>query len=159
VSTRRFTTDEQKAWRTFLHASTRLMSQLDDEMKATHGERLATFDVLSNLSEAPNGELRMSELADQTLFSRSRLSYTVGQLEARGLVRRKTDLDDKRGVSAVLTPQGVAHHRKLARTHLDGIRQHFLDPTSSATRSDLTKALTPILNALDDNNTAPNTQP
>ena len=159
MSTDRFTTQEEKAWRTFLHASTRLMSQLDEEMRATHGERLATFDVLSNLSEAPNGELRMSELADQTLFSRSRLSYTIGQLEARGLVRRETDPNDKRGVSAVLTPKGVAHHRELARTHLEGIRQHFLDPTSSATRSDLTKALAPILNALDNDNVAPDSQP
>ena len=153
-----FTREEQEAWRTFLHASTRLMSQLDDEMRATHGERLATFDVLSNLSEAPNGELRMSELADQTLFSRSRLSYTVGQLEARGLVKRRTDPNDKRGVSAALTPSGVAHHRKLAHTHLEGIRQHFLDPTTPTTRSDLTNALAPILKALEDDTTAPDTE-
>jgi DNA-binding MarR family transcriptional regulator len=159
MATYRFTTEEQEAWRTFLHASTRLMSQLDDEMRATHGERLATFDVLSNLSEAPNGELRMSDLADQTLFSRSRLSYTVAQLEARGLVKRQTDPDDKRGVSAVLTPDGIVHHRKLARTHLEGIRQHFLDPTTSATRSDLSKTLTPILNALDDSTNAPHSEP
>jgi DNA-binding MarR family transcriptional regulator len=154
MSTNRHTTEEQEAWRTFLHASTRLISQLDDEMRATHGERLATFDVLSNLSEAPNGELRMSELADQTLFSRSRLSYTVAQLEARGLVKRQADPDDKRGVSAALTPDGMAHHRKLARTHLEGIRRHFLDPTTSATRSDLSEALAPILNALDNDKTS-----
>jgi DNA-binding MarR family transcriptional regulator len=149
MGTDRFTAEEQKAWRTFLHTSNRLMSHLDDEMKATHGERLATFDVLSNLSEAPNGELRMSDLADQTLFSRSRLSYTVDQLEARGLVARETDPDDKRGVSAVLTPDGVTHHRKLAITHLEGIRRHFLDPTTAVSRTDLTNTLTPILNALD----------
>jgi DNA-binding MarR family transcriptional regulator len=158
MGTDRFTTEEQKAWRTFLHASTRLMSQLDDEMKATHGERLATFDVLSNLAEAPNGELRMSDLADQTLFSRSRLSYTVDQLETRGLVTRQTDPHDKRGVSAVLTPDGVTHHRKLAITHLKGIRQHFLNPTTAASRTDLTNTLTPILDALDTNET-PNNQP
>jgi DNA-binding MarR family transcriptional regulator len=148
VDANSFTTEEQKAWRTFLHASSRLMSQLDDEMRATHGEPLATFDVLSNLSEAPKGELRMSELADQTLFSRSRLSYTVGQLEERGLVKRQTDPDDRRGVSATLTPKGVAHHQRLARTHLEGIREHFLEPTTPTTRSDLSDALAPILKAL-----------
>ena len=158
MSANRFTAQEQGAWRTFLHASTRLISQLDDEMKASHGERLATFDVLSNLAEAPDGELRMNELADQTLFSRSRLSYTIDQLEERGLVRRETDTEDKRGVSAVLTPDGVAHHRKLAITHLKGIRQHFLDPTTAATRTDLTNALMPILNALNDGET-PSSQP
>lgn len=158
MSANSLTTEELKAWRTFLHASTRLISQLDDEMRATHGERLATFDVLSNLSEAPNAELRMSELADQTLFSRSRLSYTVGQLEARGLVKRQTDPYDKRGVSATLTPNGTAHHKKLARTHLEGIRQHFLDPTTRATRSDLSNALAPVVDALDDD-ASPHTEP
>ena len=153
MSTDTLTTQEQETWRTFLHTSTRLMSQLDEEMKAIHGERLATFDVLSNLSEAPSRELRMSDLADQTLFSRSRLSYTVSQLEARGLVRRQADPNDKRGVTAALTPDGVEHHRKLAITHLEGIRQHFFDPTTTTTRSKLANALTPILNALDNNDT------
>ena len=156
MSTKRFTAEEEKAWRTFLHASTRLMSRLDDEMRAVHGERLADFDVLSNLSEAPSGELRMSDLADQTLFSRSRLSYTVGQLEARRLVERQKDKYDRRGVTAALTPSGWAHHRKLARTHLQGIRHHFLDPTSPNSRSDLTEALAPILKQLDAENSHPN---
>lgn len=117
-------------------------------MKAEHGERLSDFDVLSNLSEAPDRELRMSDLAEQTLFSRSRLSYTVNQLEARGLVQRQTDTNDRRGVTARLTPAGQAHHRKLVRTHLQGIRRHFLDPTTQNSRSQLTKALAPILNQL-----------
>ena len=155
MSTQRFTAEEEKAWRTFLHASTRLMSRLDDEMRAAHGERLADFDVLSNLSEAPSGELRMSDLADQTLFSRSRLSYTVSQLETRGLVRRQKDSNDKRGVTAALTPGGRAHHRKLAHTHLEGIRHHFLDPTSPKSRSNLTEALAPILKQLDAERSAP----
>jgi DNA-binding MarR family transcriptional regulator len=158
MRTNRLTAEEEKAWRTFLHASTRLMSRLDEEMRAAHGERLATFDVLSNLSEAPNGELRMSELADQSLFSRSRLSYTVSQLETRGLVTRHTDPDDRRGVTAVLTPDGVDHHRKLARTHLDGIRQHFLDPTSPSARAELLDALAPIIAALDNDNAADDQQ-
>lgn len=146
---RRFTGEQETAWKTFLHASARLTSKLDDEMRATHGERLANFDVLSNLFEAPNGELRMSDLADQSLFSRSRLSYTVNQLEVRGLVRRQADPDDKRGITAVLTPEGEAYHKKLARTHLEGIQRHFLDRTSTTSRSNLTDALTPILTALE----------
>lgn len=125
------------------------MSLLDDEMRAEHGERLSDFDVLSNLSEAPGKELRMSDLAEQTLFSRSRLSYTVNQLEARGLVERQKDTNDKRGVTALLTPAGQAHHRKLAHTHLRGIRRHFLDPTTQNSRSQLIKALAPILNQLE----------
>ena len=146
---RGFTEEQETAWRTFLHASARLTSRLDDEMRATHGERLANFDVLSNLSEAPNGELRMSDLADQSLFSRSRLSYTVNQLEARGLVKRSADATDRRGITAALTPEGEAYHKKLARTHLEGIQRHFLGPTSITSRSNLAEALISILAALE----------
>jgi DNA-binding MarR family transcriptional regulator len=155
MSSERFTAEQDEAWRAFLHTSALLTSRLDDEMRAEHGERLATFDVLSNLSEVPNGELRMSDLADQSLFSRSRLSYTVNQLEARGLVKRRTDAEDKRGITAVLTPDGQAYHRKLARTHLEGIRKYFLDPTSTTSRSNLTEALAPILEALDNEHASP----
>ena len=147
-----FTAEEDKSWRAFLHASTRITSLLDDEMRAVHGERLADFDVLSNLAEAPHGDMRMSELADQTLFSRSRLSYTVSQLESRGLVRRTKDERDRRGVTASLTPAGVALHRRLAVTHLAGIRRVFLDPTSVESRSDLANTLAPILRRLEDGN-------
>ncbi len=121
-------------------------------MRAAHGERLADFDVLSNLAESPNTEMRMSELADQTLFSRSRLSYTVSQLESRGLVRRTKDERDRRGVTASLTPAGVALHRRLAVTHVAGIRRVFLDPTSVKSRSELADALAPILEMLENAN-------
>jgi DNA-binding MarR family transcriptional regulator len=150
MSSKKFNAEEDKSWRMFLHASTRITSLLDDEMRSKHGERLADFDVLSNLDEAPNGEMRMSELADQTLFSRSRLSYTVSQLESRGLVRRTKDESDRRGVTASLTPAGVALHRRLAVTHLAGIRRVFLDPTSVDSRSDIVNALAPILERLED---------
>jgi DNA-binding MarR family transcriptional regulator len=150
MKTEALTKQEDEAWRTFLHASSRLMSRLDDEMRVEHGERLSDFDVLSNLSESPDGKLRMSDLAERTLFSRSRLSYTVNQLEQRGLVERQRDENDKRGVTANLTRAGRTHHRKLARTHLQGIRRHFLDHSTENGRSQLIKALTPILNQLED---------
>lgn len=143
------TPDQDAAWRAFLHTSTRLLSLLDQEMKDTHGERLSYFDVLSNLSESQGGELRMSELADQTLFSRTRLSYTVTQLEKRGLVKRKPDPSDKRGVVATLTPKGRAHHQQLARTHLEGIHRHFLNHTTHQSLVQLIESLTPILTQLE----------
>lgn len=147
----KLTTEQDSAWRTLLHTSTRLLSRLDEEMKAAHNERLSDFDVLSNLAEAPSGKLRMSDLADQTLFSRSRLSYTVAQLEARGLVKRRKDPHDKRGITAELTPAGRSRHRQLARTHIDGIRSHFLAVTDPRIRSELTELLTPILHRLEAN--------
>jgi len=143
------TPDELRTWRTFLHASTRLLAELDDEMKKTHNERLTDFDVLSNLSEAPGAVLRMSELAEQTLFSRSRLTYTVSNLEHRGLVSRKPDQQDGRGVEATLTAKGRNLHKKLAVTHVAGIRRHFLDPITGAEQTNLTNALTAIRDHLE----------
>ncbi len=141
--------DEQRTWRTFLHASTRLLAQLDDEIKNAHNERLTDFDVLSNLSEAPDGVLRMSELADQTLFSRSRLTYTVSNLELRGLVSRSPDRLDGRGVVATLTTKGRNLHKKLAVTHVAGIRRHFLDRMTADQQTALTDALTGIRDGLE----------
>ena len=155
MATQQLTPDEQRAWRTFLHASTRLLVQLDDEIRNAHNERLTDFDVLSNLSEAPGGVLRMSELAQQTLFSRSRLTYTVGNLEHRGLVARKPDQQDGRGVVAALTAKGRNLHRKLAVTHVAGIRRHFLDRMTADEQTDLTNALTGIRDALETTDTQP----
>jgi DNA-binding MarR family transcriptional regulator len=154
MTSKKFTTEEEKSWRAFLHASTRITSLLDDEMREAHGERLSDFDVLSNLAEAPSRQMRMSELADQSLFSRSRLSYTVSQLESRGLVSRMRHQSDGRGVTASLTSAGVALYRRLAVTHVKGIRRHFLDPTSAGSRLELTAALAPILDGLEDGSDA-----
>ena len=149
MANKRLTPNEEHTWRTFLHASTRLLARLDDEMKQAHDERLANFDVLSNLAEAPGGLLRMSELADQTLFSRSRLTYTVSNLERRGLVIRTPDPHDGRGVVATLTSTGRRLHKTLAVTHLAGIRRHFLDLLTAADRADLTNSLGGVLDHLE----------
>ena len=149
MATPRLTPDEEHTWRTFLHASTRLLTRLDDEMKEAHNERLANFDVFSNLAEAPGGLLRMSELAEQTLFSRSRLTYTVSNLERRALVKRMPDSHDGRGVVATLTATGRRYHNKLALTHLAGIRRHFLEMLTTSDRAALANALAGILDHLE----------
>lgn len=145
----KLTPDEERTWRIFLHVSTRLIAQLDDDLKNAHNERLTDFDVLSNLSEAPGGALRMSELAEQTLFSRSRLTYTVSNLERRGLVTRQPAHQDGRGVVATLTPAGRSLHRKLGATHIAGIRRHFLDWMTAGEQKNLTGALGGTLNHLE----------
>ncbi len=149
MTTQRLTSEEDDTWRAFLHASTQVLSRLDDDMKSAHDERLADFDVLSNLAEAQGGVLRMSELAEQTLFSRSRLTYTIGNLERRELVVRKPDPEDGRGVVASLTPSGRQLHKRLAATHVAGIRRHFLDQLTAGDRADLTRALSHVLAGFD----------
>lgn len=145
----RLSEEEDRAWRTFLHTSTRLMAKLEEELKAAHGETLANFDVLSNLSEAEGQRLRMSDLADRTLFSRSRLSYTVDSLQSRGLVLREPDPNDGRGVYAILTPEGRRLHSRLAPTHVAGIRRHFLSGMTPSAMHQTVVALTPVLENLE----------
>lgn len=121
------TPEEQRAWRSFIAADRWLLEQLDRELKATHGVSHEDYGLLVSLSEAPGDRLRMSELADVVLQSRSRLSHHVGRLEARGLVARETCSDDRRGLYAVLTPQGRALIEAAAPDHVRGVRAHFID--------------------------------
>lgn len=117
--------EDVRTWRAFLHASTRLLDRLDADLRERHGRPMSDFDVLSNLAEAPGRALRMSDLADQTLFSRSRLSHRIKILESEGLVERRAAADDGRGTLAHLTPAGLGLLRAMRRTHLEGIREYF----------------------------------
>lgn len=118
--------DEQRAWRSFIFGSRRLLAQLDHELKAqglTHDD----YGVLVALSEAADDRMRMSELAEHSVESRSRLSHHISRLEARGLVARQTCPSDRRGSFAVLTPEGRATIEAVAPHHVEGVRRHFLD--------------------------------
>src|SRR5690606_32684985 len=92
---------------------------------------LADYEILAHLSEAPDDRLRMSELADAALVSRSRLTHRVDRLAARGLVAREACPTDKRGTFAVLTPAGRSTIVATAPTHVEGVRRYLvnrLDP-------------------------------
>lgn len=118
--------DQQRAWRAHLATSKLLARQLDRELQSL-GLSLNDYEILVALSEAPRRRLRMTELADATAQSRSRLSHQVTRLTANGLVRRDTCPGDRRGLYAVLTDQGLATIRSAAPRHVDGVRRHFVD--------------------------------
>jgi DNA-binding MarR family transcriptional regulator len=120
------------AWRGFLQASRLITDALDADLRAGHGRTLSDYEVLLLLHEAEGQRLRMSELAERALVTRSRLTHTVDRLEADGLVRRRPVADDRRGAYAELTRPGVAALRAMAPTHLAGIRRDFLDHLSPA---------------------------
>ena len=125
------TATEQAAWRAFLTGSRRLVEALDADLKAqglTHDD----YGVLVALSESEGDRLRMAELADLSVESRSRLSHHIGRLEARGLVSRETCPDDRRGTWAVLTADGRATIEAVAPHHVAGVREYFLDAITSA---------------------------
>jgi DNA-binding MarR family transcriptional regulator len=117
-----------EAWRTFLVAHARVTRRLEQELQAEQGMSLADYDVLVQLATTDQRRLRMSELADRLLLSRSGATRLIDRLQAQGLVDRVSCEDDRRGQWAVLTDAGRSRLREAAPTHLRGIAQHFLRP-------------------------------
>jgi DNA-binding MarR family transcriptional regulator len=125
--TRWLDAEEQKAWRAWLYSSMLLQDQLDRELTHETGISHAYYEILVQLSEAPCRALRMSQLAERSLSSRSRLSHAVSRLEERGWVRRQVCEDDGRGQLAVLTDDGFAALEAAAPVHVEGVRSHLFD--------------------------------
>jgi DNA-binding MarR family transcriptional regulator len=118
---------EQTAWRSFIEGSRALVDALDRQLQVDSALPHAYFEVLVPLSEAPDRALRMSELAEQTRSSRSRLSHAVSRLEERGWVRRVDCPTDKRGQLAVLTDEGMDVMRAAAPGHVAAVRKYLID--------------------------------
>ena len=119
--------DEQRTWRAFLGATRALLDRLDRDLQRDAGMPHAYYEVLVRLSEAPGRTLRMSELADATGSSRSRLSHAVARLEEAGWVRREACPSDRRGAFAVLTDAGYAALEAAAPAHVEGVREYLFD--------------------------------
>ena len=139
--------DEQAAWRAFITGARRLTEKLDQELKAL-GLSHDDYGVLVALSESDGDRLRMAELADAQVESRSRLSHHIGRLEARGLVARETCPEDRRGTWAVLTPDGRAMIESVAPHHVEGVRRHLLDHVSTEELQVLRTVFTRVNEAL-----------
>jgi DNA-binding MarR family transcriptional regulator len=120
------TKPERRAWGGFLTTHARLVRELDEELRAEHGMPLGTFDVLIQLSLAPDARLRMRDLADAIVLSRSGLTRLVDRLVRDGLVQRERCGEDARGAWAVLTPKGRRALDEATPTHLSGVRRRFL---------------------------------
>jgi DNA-binding MarR family transcriptional regulator len=121
---------EQDVWRRLLSVQCRLRERLDHDLRSECGLSLAEYDVLVQLSEAPGRALRMSELADRLLLSKSGLTRRVDGLVRGGLVIRRPCDDDGRGALAELTPAGWAHLERAAPVHVAGVRRYLFDPIS-----------------------------
>jgi DNA-binding MarR family transcriptional regulator len=139
--------EEQQAWRATVHLSQLLMRQLDRDLTA-HGLNGHDYEILVELSEAPDTRLRMTDLADATSQSRSRLSHQISRMESRGLVRRDNCEGDKRGTFAVLTDEGAAAIRRVAPDHVEHVRRHFIDRLTPRQLEEVTDAFTPVVDYL-----------
>jgi DNA-binding MarR family transcriptional regulator len=114
-----------------LSVDCRLRERLDRELRAGTALTLGEYEVLVHLSEAPGRALRMSELADRLLLSRSGLTRRVDGLVRAGLVARQPCDDDGRGALAALTSPGWDRLEQAAPVHVAGIRRYLLDPVEA----------------------------
>ena len=118
---------QQRDWRAYVDGSVRLTEIMDRDLKTKHGLSVSEYEILVRLSEAPEQRLRMAELAENASQSRSRLSHTCSRLESKGLVKRDSCPNDKRGVYAHLTDAGLAALERAARDHVETVREYFVD--------------------------------
>lgn len=118
---------QQRSWRAYLQASNTLWDTLDRQLQRDSGINHAYYEILVTLSESPDHQLRMSELADHLLSSRSRLSHAVARLEERGWVTRVACPTDRRGQLAQLTETGFAALVEAAPAHVAAVRATLVD--------------------------------
>lgn len=138
------TADQQRIWRDWLRVMAWTSEQLNADLRP-HNLDLNEYEVLVVLSEAPDHSMRMSQVAEGSNQSRSRLTHTIGRMEREGLVRRETASDDRRGVIATLTDAGFAKLKKAAPDHVESVRRVLIDPIAAEDLTAIGRALTEVL--------------
>jgi DNA-binding MarR family transcriptional regulator len=141
------TDEEQQAWRATVGLSQLLLRQLDRDL-AAYGLNGRDYEILVELSEAPDHRLRMTDLADATSQSRSRLSHQITRMEKRGLVRRDDCEGDKRGTFAVLTKAGFEAIERVAPYHVENVRRHYIDRLTPQQLEEIRSTFQPIVDYL-----------
>jgi DNA-binding MarR family transcriptional regulator len=124
--------EELAAWRGFLRVHSSMTKALDAELVREYGLPLSSYEVLLFLADSPEGRLRMSELAEGVLLSRSGLTRLVDRMEGEGLLKRERCEDDARGYHALITDKGRELFGRARATHLDGVRERFLSRLTPA---------------------------
>lgn len=119
--------DEMAFWRAFLSANLSVLDAISHDLKADSDLTMDDYEVLVQLSEAPERRMRMSELSDHVVQSRSRLTQRIDRLVQRGWVRRERCPEDRRGAFAVLTDDGFDALADAAPGHVESVRRHLID--------------------------------
>jgi DNA-binding MarR family transcriptional regulator len=122
---------EMKAWRKYIVTTRHLLEALEADLQ-DHDLSLYDYEILALLSDAPGRRMRMSELADIALLSRSRLSHRMKVMEEAGWVKRESCPSDKRGYFAVMTAKGWKAIVAAAPDHVESVRRRFIDQLSKA---------------------------
>ena len=148
--TRWLSESEQASWRAWIEASNMLNHQLSVDLQRQHDLTLADYEILVQLSEHPERRLRMSELADATLASRSRLTHQVDRLVKRGYVERQECELDRRGSFAALTDAGWRAIEAAAPDHVESVRAYLVDALGPAEFAALGEACAKITRTVRD---------
>ena len=140
--------EHEMAWRNWLRAHALLVRTLDAELRHEHHMTLLTYDALVQLSEAPNRQLYMKELADALVYSASGVTRIVDGLERDGYARRQPDPDNRRATRVILTPAGLTALEAAWSTHVRGVTKHFFAHSNDKQASVLAKVFREIANEL-----------
>ena len=143
------TPTEMAAWRRYIVASRRLIEALDTDLDQLDLS-MADYEILAQLSDAPDRRMRMAVLAEIAMLSRSRLSHRMKVMEEAGWVRREACPDDKRGFFAVMTAKGWKAIVAAAPDHVASVRSRFVDKLSKADQIILTEIFERVGNDLRD---------
>jgi DNA-binding MarR family transcriptional regulator len=145
---------EMRAWRNFIESITRLTAALEADLEP-HGLTLGDYEVLAYLSDAPDRQMRMCDLAEALRLSASGLTRRLDGLTRTGVVERRACPSDRRVMLAALTPAGMRLLKKVAPEHVESVRRHLLDPLSRHEVEVLGEAFTKVRGALAASQTSP----
>jgi len=121
------TEEQQRHWRAIITGIARLNEALGRQLERDSDLSTSEYEILVRLSESPDRTMRMAELADAVVHSRSRLTHTVNRLEKRGLVERRPCPEDRRGVNSAMTEEGFAVLEAAAPGHVREVRRQLVD--------------------------------
>ncbi|MFE7173614.1 MarR family winged helix-turn-helix transcriptional regulator [Streptomyces sp. NPDC057616] len=155
MTTRWLTSKEQRAWRAYIAATHLLEDAIDRQLQQDAGMPHLYYSILANLSEVPGRSLRMTDLAERSKITRSRLTYAVTRLEKDGLVRREDCTSDKRSSFATLTDEGMAVLERTAPGHVETVRSLLFDRLTPQQVEQLEDIFSGIVTALESDEERP----
>jgi len=142
------TEEEQRAWRGLLQMTSQLNARMNRQLLQEYGVSLADYEVLVVLSEAPDGQRRVFEIADALAWEQSRVSHQLARMQRRGLIARQDCPSDARGAFAVITAAGRAAIERAAPAHVDTVRRLVFDELTPDQLATLTELADGVLDRL-----------
>ncbi|HQR79835.1 MAG TPA: MarR family transcriptional regulator [Actinomycetota bacterium] len=141
---------EQGYWRSWITANRLLSDHLGRDLQAKCGLTMADYEIMVRLSELPEHRMRMSDLAQVVVSSRSRLSHQIDRMQAAGYIERQECADDRRGYFAVLTDAGYDKLVDSAPHHVDNVRRLLVDVLTPEEFAELGRISQKMVDALED---------